>query len=287
MFDGAAARFVSGRVVCPAIWSCPRNRRRWCVVFAHGSGSSRRSPRNLAVAEVMHDYRLSTLLFDLLGEDEALERRHVFDIGLLGHRLGEALAWMRQQEAAPRRIGLFGASTGAAAALLAAARHPGWVGAVVARGGRPDLAAVELAKVQAPTLLDRGRSRRRGAAAEPHGSARTALPCAAGSGARRHAPVRGAGRAGNRGPPGGRVVHHPPARTGSGMTGQVFADRTEAGRALARRLVGDALAAAGGGAGAAARRRAGGRRGGARAARAAGPAAGAQDRRALAAANWR
>lgn len=123
------------------------------VVFAHGSGSSRRSPRNLAVADVMHDYRLSTLLFDLLGEDEALERRHVFDIGLLGRRLGEALTWLRQQEEAPRRIGLFGASTGAAAALHAAARHPGWVGAVVSRGGRPDLAGGELGEVQAPTLL--------------------------------------------------------------------------------------------------------------------------------------
>ena len=121
------------------------------VVFAHGSGSSRRSPRNLAVAEVMHDYRLSTLLFDLLGEDEALERRHVFDIGLLGHRLGEALAWMRQQEAAPRRIGLFGASTGAAAALHAAARHPGWVGAVVSRRRRPatDAALAEQATKKA------------------------------------------------------------------------------------------------------------------------------------------
>jgi putative phosphoribosyl transferase len=123
------------------------------VVFAHGSGSSRRSPRNLAVADVMHDYRLSTLLFDLLTDDEALERRNAFDIGLLGRRLGEALAWLRAQEEAPRRIGLFGASTGAAAALHAAARHPGWVGAVVSRGGRPDLASGELGQVQAPTLL--------------------------------------------------------------------------------------------------------------------------------------
>jgi putative phosphoribosyl transferase len=123
------------------------------VVFVHGSGSSRHSPRNRAVAEVMHDYRLSTLLFDLLTEDEALERCNAFDMGLLGRRLGEALAWLRQQEAAPRRIGLFGASTGAAAALQAAARHPGWVGALVSRGGRPDLAMTELGDVQAPTLL--------------------------------------------------------------------------------------------------------------------------------------
>ena len=123
------------------------------VVFAHGSGSSRRSPRNLAVAEVLHEYRLSTLLFDLLTDAEALERRNAFDIGLLGQRLSGALEWLRQQEVAPRRIGLFGASTGAAAALHAAARHPGWVGAVVSRGGRPDLAAAELGEVQAPTLL--------------------------------------------------------------------------------------------------------------------------------------
>jgi len=123
------------------------------VVFAHGSGSSRHSPRNRHVAEVMHEYRLSTLLFDLLTDDEALERRHVFDIGLLGRRLGEALSWLRAQAGPPPRIGLFGASTGAAAALDAAARHPGWVAAVVSRGGRPDLAASALADVEAPTLL--------------------------------------------------------------------------------------------------------------------------------------
>jgi len=124
------------------------------VVFAHGSGSSRLSPRNRFVAEVMHEYRLSTLLFDLLTETEAQERRHAFDIGLLGHRLGEALAWLRARDGATsQRVGLFGASTGAAAALQAAARHPGWVGAVVSRGGRPDLAGADLGEVQAPTLL--------------------------------------------------------------------------------------------------------------------------------------
>ena len=124
------------------------------VVFAHGSGSSRLSPRNRLVAEVMHEYRLSTLLFDLLTDAEALERRNAFDIGLLGRRLSEALAWLREHGGAPpRRIGLFGASTGAAAALHAAARHPGWVGAVVCRGGRPDLAGADLGEVQAPTLL--------------------------------------------------------------------------------------------------------------------------------------
>jgi len=124
------------------------------VVFAHGSGSSRHSPRNRFVADVMHEYRLSTLLFDLLTDSEALERRNVFDIGLLGGRLSQALTWLRALDATPsQRIGLFGASTGAAAALHAAARHPGGVGAVVSRGGRPDLAGAELADVQAPTLL--------------------------------------------------------------------------------------------------------------------------------------
>ena len=124
------------------------------VVFAHGSGSSRRSPRNRFVAEVMHEYRLSTLLFDLLTDAEAVDRRNAFDIGLLGRRLGEALTWLRAQDATPSQaIGLFGASTGAAAALHAAARTPGGVGAVVSRGGRPDLAGAELADVEAPTLL--------------------------------------------------------------------------------------------------------------------------------------
>ena len=124
------------------------------VVFAHGSGSSRRSPRNRFVAEVMHEYRLSTLLFDLLTDTEAMDRRNAFDIPLLGRRLGEALTWLHAQEAMPSDgVGLFGASTGASAALHAAARHPGGVGAVVSRGGRPDLAGAELADVRAPTLL--------------------------------------------------------------------------------------------------------------------------------------
>jgi hypothetical protein len=124
------------------------------VIFAHGSGSSRLSPRNRLVADVLHDYRLSTLLFDLLTEDEAVDRRHVFDIGLLGQRLGEAVQWSRADgRTDPLSIGLFGASTGAAAALVAAARHPGVVATVVSRGGRPDLAEAVLAQVLAPTLL--------------------------------------------------------------------------------------------------------------------------------------
>ena len=124
------------------------------VIFAHGSGSSHRSPRNRFVAEVLNDYRLDTLLFDLLTEAESGERRNTFDIGLLGRRLGAALAWRRSDAQLSRlRVGLFGASTGAAAALDAAARHPVEVAAVVSRGGRPDLAGDALTRVQAPTLL--------------------------------------------------------------------------------------------------------------------------------------
>jgi len=124
------------------------------VVFAHGSGSSRHSPRNRFVADVMHRYRLGTLLFDLLTDAEASDRHNTFDIPLLAERLAEALVWQRSDaEASQLRVGLFGASTGAAAALLAAAAHPAWVAAVVSRGGRPDLAGAALPAVQAPTLL--------------------------------------------------------------------------------------------------------------------------------------
>jgi dienelactone hydrolase len=124
------------------------------VVFAHGSGSSRLSPRNQFVAGVLHSHRLATLLFDLLTDAEAADRRKVFDIALLGTRVEEALDWLQQRsDVAGLRIGLFGASTGAAAALLAAARRPGRVAAVVSRGGRPDLASQYLPHVTAPTLL--------------------------------------------------------------------------------------------------------------------------------------
>lgn len=127
---------------------------RGLVVFAHGSGSSRFSPRNRLVADILHGYRLDTLLFDLLTEAEAVDRRHVFDIDLLGQRMGAALQWSRADEHTARlSTGLFGASTGAAAALSAAARYPGWVSSVVSRGGRPDLAAAQLPRVQSPTLL--------------------------------------------------------------------------------------------------------------------------------------
>lgn len=124
------------------------------VVFAHGSGSSRLSPRNRQVAAALHQAGLATLLFDLLTPDEALDRRNVFDVDLLADRLAEAAAWangLPGMEELP--VGLFGASTGAAAALRASADRPLLVEAVVSRGGRPDLAGDALAFVFAPTLL--------------------------------------------------------------------------------------------------------------------------------------
>ncbi len=124
------------------------------IVFAHGSGSSRLSPRNTQVAQQLNGQGFATLLFDLLTDREAEDRRNVFDIPLLGSRVNEALRWVsRQPDLAAQRIGLFGASTGAAAALVAAAEAPELVNAVVSRGGRPDLAGAALAKVAAPTLL--------------------------------------------------------------------------------------------------------------------------------------
>lgn len=124
------------------------------VVFAHGSGSSRLSPRNTRVAQAFNARGLATLLFDLLTEREAGDRRNVFDIPLLGARVAEAVSWAREDhETASLAVGLFGASTGAAAALVAAAEAPEAVGAVVSRGGRPDLAGQFLPRVRAPTLL--------------------------------------------------------------------------------------------------------------------------------------
>ncbi|MDZ7652587.1 MAG: alpha/beta family hydrolase [Burkholderiaceae bacterium] len=124
------------------------------VVFAHGSGSSRHSPRNRFVAEVLQSRGLATLLLDLLTETEAGDRRHVFDIPLLARRLAEAInACHAELPLQSLRLGLFGASTGAAAALVAAAAQPDRVAAVVSRGGRPDLAGSALPKVRAPTLL--------------------------------------------------------------------------------------------------------------------------------------
>jgi dienelactone hydrolase len=124
------------------------------VLFAHGSGSSRLSPRNLAVARQMRSAGLATLLFDLLTPQEAELRTHVFDIALLATRLRAATDWVvRQPEVAGLMPGYFGASTGAAAALRAAASPGVPVGAVVSRGGRPDMAGDVLPLVRAPTLL--------------------------------------------------------------------------------------------------------------------------------------
>jgi putative phosphoribosyl transferase len=124
------------------------------VVFAHGSGSSRFSPRNMAVANALNAEGIATLLFDLLTPDEESERANVFDIPLLAERLIDVVHWIdTQPELARLPLGLFGASTGAAAALVAAAQLGVRVGAVVSRGGRPDLANAALDDVTAPTLL--------------------------------------------------------------------------------------------------------------------------------------
>ena len=124
------------------------------VVFAHGSGSSRHSPRNRFVADVLNGAGLATLLFDLLTPQEEHDRANVFDVELLARRLGQVRAWLHtQQETQNLAVGYFGASTGAAAALWAAAEPHAQIAAVVSRGGRPDLAGPMLAEVTAPTLL--------------------------------------------------------------------------------------------------------------------------------------
>jgi len=131
---------------------------RGIVVFAHGSGSSRHSSRNRYVAEALREGKLGTLLLDLLTPHEEsvdLHTRHIrFDIGLLADRLVGAIEWLGgEAETRALEVGLFGASTGGGAALVAAARRPDQVRAVVSRGGRPDLAGDELTRVHAPTLL--------------------------------------------------------------------------------------------------------------------------------------
>ena len=124
------------------------------VLFAHGSGSSRHSPRNRYVAAVLNRARLGTLLFDLLTVDEEVLRSNVFDIGLLAERLFATTTWLRTRPDLPALgIGYFGASTGAGAALWAATEPGSDVAAIVSRGGRPDLAARRLGQVAAPTLL--------------------------------------------------------------------------------------------------------------------------------------
>jgi pimeloyl-ACP methyl ester carboxylesterase len=124
------------------------------VAFVHGSGSSRLSPRNMAVASALNNEGIATLLFDLLTPAEESNRANVFDIPLLADRLIDAVRWLNKDPlVANLPLGLFGASTGAAAALVAAAKLPHRIGAVVSRGGRPDLAGDALKMVRAPTLL--------------------------------------------------------------------------------------------------------------------------------------
>jgi putative phosphoribosyl transferase len=157
--DGGVSRadqeieIPAGRVQLPGHLTVPAGAG-GVVAFAHGSGSSRHSPRNQLVASALHDVGLGTLLFDLLSPDEEADRANVFDIPLLAERLGAATTWLRNQDldrALP--IGYFGASTGAGAALWAAGEPAAPVRAIVSRGGRPDLARGRLDGVRAPTLL--------------------------------------------------------------------------------------------------------------------------------------
>jgi predicted phosphoribosyltransferase/dienelactone hydrolase len=142
-----AAAALDGRLSVPAGAS-------GVVVFAHGSGSGRHSPRNRSVAAALNRAGFATLLLDLLTPAEAADRRQVFDVDLLAGRLAQATAWLGTQPAvAGLPVGYFGASTGAAAALVAAAHRTSAVAAIVARGGRPDLAGPLLSHVDAPTLL--------------------------------------------------------------------------------------------------------------------------------------
>ncbi|HEV2458372.1 MAG TPA: dienelactone hydrolase family protein [Ktedonobacterales bacterium] len=147
----------AGSLLLSGDLSIPENPR-GVVLFAHGSGSSRHSPRNRFVAARLHEGSLATLLLDLLTVDEEAEdlrtARLRFDIGLLAGRLAHATDWLVEfQDTNQLAIGYFGASTGGGAALVAAAERPGPVAAVVSRGGRPDLAGGALARVRAPTLL--------------------------------------------------------------------------------------------------------------------------------------
>lgn len=147
----ADAAMLDGDLTIPA-------RATGLVVFAHGSGSSRHSPRNKMVARMFRESGLGTLLFDLLTPSEEaidMQTRHIrFDIGLLGRRLADAARWLiRREDVNGLKIGFFGASTGGAAALVAAASLGDQVGAVVSRGGRPDLAGDALRLVRVPVLL--------------------------------------------------------------------------------------------------------------------------------------
>ena len=201
------------------------------VIFAHGSGSSRHSPRNRRVAATLNEHGLATLLLDLLTPDEEHERANVFDVELLAGRLVTATRMVRADaELASLKAGYFGASTGAAAALWAAAELGDEVGAVVSRGGRPDLAVSRLANVRAPVLLIVGEPGRDRARSQPRGAAQAGWPVAAVDRPRRHAPVRGAGRARRSRAPGGRVVRAPPRLAWQALR---FMMRTDVRRPLA------------------------------------------------------
>jgi putative phosphoribosyl transferase len=148
-----AVTIPAGAVTLPALLALPEGAQ-GIVLFAHGSGSGRLSPRNNAVARVLNRARLATLLADLLTEEEAADRRKVFDIGLLADRLAACAAYAGEQPSSrPLPAGYFGASTGGAAAIVAASREGSPARAVVSRGGRPDLAAEALERVRCPTLL--------------------------------------------------------------------------------------------------------------------------------------
>jgi putative phosphoribosyl transferase len=162
--EGSLSVFPAGRVTVHAgdvllegDMVLPEGRPLGIVLIAHGSGSSRHSPRNRQVAARLHDVGVGTILIDLLTHAEQLVDRtrgeHRFDIGLPARRVTAAVDWLSRGPAAETAIGLFGASTGAGAVLAAAAARPDEVSAVVSRGGRPDLAGEALPRVRAPTLL--------------------------------------------------------------------------------------------------------------------------------------
>jgi dienelactone hydrolase len=155
--DERLVRIPAGRATLEGDLNIPEGAR-GIVLFAHGSGSSHHSPRNRYVAQLLNQAQLATLLVDLLtAEEEAIDLRTAqlrFDIGLLAARLAAVTDWLVEYpDTGLLRIGYFGASTGAAAALVAAAERPAAIGAVVSRGGRPDLAGPHLPRVWAPTLL--------------------------------------------------------------------------------------------------------------------------------------
>jgi len=153
MSDERVVRIPSGRVRIEGMLEIPEGAG-GVVLFAHGSGSGRFSPRNQFVARTLREGGMATLLVDLLEEWESQDRSKVFDIGLLAERLLSATGWLQADpETADLAIGYFGASTGAAAALEAAARGGYEIKAIVSRGGRPDLAMDYLPRVTAPTLL--------------------------------------------------------------------------------------------------------------------------------------